>query len=68
MMESLQFLIRHGYTVIFVFVLAEQIGLPLPAIPLLLAAGALAGTGKLSLVLVVSSALEIGRASCRERV
>lgn len=57
MMESIQFLIRHGYTVIFLFVLAEQFGLPLPAIPLLLAAGALAGTGKLSLTLVLLSAL-----------
>ncbi|HSC77428.1 MAG TPA: hypothetical protein VLB32_02595, partial [Candidatus Acidoferrales bacterium] len=57
MMESIQFLIRHGYTVIFLFVLAEQFGLPLPAIPLLLAAGALAGTGKLSLTLVVLSAV-----------
>ncbi len=57
MMETIQFLIRHGYTVIFLFVLAEQFGLPLPAIPLLLAAGALAGTGKLSLTLVVLSAV-----------
>lgn len=57
MTETIQFLIRHGYTVIFLFVLAEQFGLPLPAIPLLLAAGALAGTGKLSLTLVVLSAV-----------
>ncbi|HXE74407.1 MAG TPA: VTT domain-containing protein [Candidatus Xenobia bacterium] len=57
MMESIQFLIQHGYTVIFLFVLAEQLGLPLPAIPLLLAAGALAGTGKLSLSLVLLAAV-----------
>ncbi len=44
----IQFLLRHGYAVLFVFVLAEQIGLPLPAVPVLLAVGALAGTGQLS--------------------
>ncbi len=33
MEETLQFLVRNGYVVLFLFVLAEQIGLPLPAIP-----------------------------------
>lgn len=42
------FLQRHAYSVLFVFVLAEQLGLPLPAVPVLLTAGALAGMGKLS--------------------
>jgi membrane protein DedA with SNARE-associated domain len=49
--ETLQFLIRHGYAVLFVWVFAEQLGVPLPATPLLLAAGALAGSGQLSLAL-----------------
>src|SRR3989449_245554 len=44
-------LVRHGYLVVFGWVLAEQIGLPLPAVPFLLAAGALAGDGRLSLAL-----------------
>ncbi len=44
----IQFLLRHGYAVLFAFVLAEQIGLLLPAVPVLLAVGALAGTGQLS--------------------
>jgi len=43
MNETLSFLTRHGYTVLFVWVFAEQIGLPLPAVPILIAAGALAG-------------------------
>jgi membrane protein DedA with SNARE-associated domain len=43
-------LIHHGYLVVFLWVLAAQVGLPLPAIPVLLAAGALAGTGQLDLV------------------
>jgi len=53
MNETLGFLVRHGYTVLFVWVFAEQIGLPLPSVPLLLAAGALAGTARLSLTLVL---------------
>lgn len=53
-MESVDFLIRHGYAVLFVFVLAEQVGLPLPAIPVLLAVGALAGTGELGFVPVLA--------------
>jgi len=48
MKEVLDFLLRHGYWVVFAFVLAEQIGLPLPATPVLLAVGALAGLGRLS--------------------
>ncbi|PYQ01153.1 MAG: sulfurtransferase, partial [Acidobacteria bacterium] len=44
-------LTRYGYWVIFGTVFAEQIGLPIPAIPVLLAAGALVGTGHLSAAL-----------------
>src|SRR5262252_606789 len=46
-------LVRYGYLVVFGSVLAEQIGIPIPAIPFLLAAGGLAGSGKLSLVLLL---------------
>ncbi len=56
MTETLGFLVRHGYTVLFAWVFVEQIGLPLPSVPLLLAAGALAGTGRLSLALTISLA------------
>jgi len=45
MEEIVQFLAHYGYVVLFAWVLAEQIGLPLPAAPVLLAAGALAGRG-----------------------
>lgn len=47
------FLIQHGGVVLFATVFAEQIGLPVPAIPVLLAAGALAGAGKMSLAVAV---------------
>jgi membrane protein DedA with SNARE-associated domain/rhodanese-related sulfurtransferase len=53
MSDAGEFLIRHGEAIVFVAVFAEQIGLPVPAIPVLLAAGALAGTGKMSLAAAV---------------
>ncbi|MFQ5663993.1 MAG: VTT domain-containing protein [Terriglobia bacterium] len=55
--EAIQFLLQHGYLVLFVFVLAEQMGLPLPAIPALLAMGALAGAGQLSYPLALLTAV-----------
>jgi membrane protein DedA with SNARE-associated domain len=51
--ETLDFIVRHGYVVLFIWMAAEQLGLPIPAIPLLLAAGALAGAGRLSFALVL---------------
>lgn len=48
MAQVLEFLLRHGYWVVFAFVLAEQIGLPLPSTPILMAMGALAGLGRIS--------------------
>jgi membrane protein DedA with SNARE-associated domain len=43
------FLLRHGYLFLFAAVLVEQAGLPVPAVPVLLAMGALVGMGKFSL-------------------
>lgn len=48
MHDTLQFLTHHGYDVIFVSVLAQQLGLPVPAMLVLLAAGAAAGMGALN--------------------
>ena len=45
-----QFVLQHGYLILFAAVFAGQAGLPIPAPLFLLAAGALAATGKLSLV------------------
>lgn len=53
MQESLAFLSAHGYGVVFIWVLADQLGLPLPSFPILLAAGSLAKSGSLSLSGVV---------------
>jgi membrane protein DedA with SNARE-associated domain len=41
MHELTSFVLRHGYSVLFGFVLIEQSGIPLPAIPILLVMGAL---------------------------
>src|SRR5580700_9720105 len=56
MTDTLQFVVQYGYALLFAWVLAEQGGLPIPATPLLLAAGALAGRGRMSFPLVVLSA------------
>ncbi|MGI8742936.1 MAG: VTT domain-containing protein [Bryobacteraceae bacterium] len=49
MQPLFDFLLRYGYWVLFANVLVEQIGLPLPAVPVLLAMGALSGMGEFSL-------------------
>lgn len=49
MHEVVGILIQYGYILIFAWVLAEQMGLPIPAFPLLLSAGALAGQHKMNL-------------------
>ena len=51
--EVSAFLVQYGLIVLFSVVFAEQIGLPLPGIPVLLAAGALAGADKMNLAVAV---------------
>jgi membrane protein DedA with SNARE-associated domain len=46
--ETLEILARHGYWVLFLNVLMEQIGIPVPAVPVLLGMGALAGMHRFS--------------------
>lgn len=53
MQALFDFLQRYGYWILFANVLVEQIGLPIPALPLLLAMGALSGMGDFSLALSV---------------
>jgi membrane protein DedA with SNARE-associated domain/rhodanese-related sulfurtransferase len=40
-------LVDHGYVVLFAYVLVSQLGVPLPSGPLIIAAGALAATGRM---------------------
>jgi len=51
--EAVSYLIRNAYVVLFVWVAAEQLALPVPSEPILLASGALAGVGQLRLPLAV---------------
>ena len=48
MNKTLEFLVRHGVAVLFAAVFVEQMGVPLPAAPWLLAAGALVGAEKMN--------------------
>jgi membrane protein DedA with SNARE-associated domain len=48
--ETLAFVARYGYAIVAAWILLDQIGLPIPSAPVLLAAGALAGHGQLGLV------------------
>ncbi len=57
MPSAMEFLVKHGYAVLFVMVLAEQIGLPVPAAPFLIAAGALAGVHRLNLPEAIALAM-----------
>ena len=57
MNEALEFLVRHGPAVIFAAVFIEQIGLPIPAAPVLLAAGALVVPGQMNLLLAIGAAV-----------
>jgi len=56
MSDLLQFVLNYGYFVIFGITFAEQIGLPLPALPLLIGMGALSRSGDSSFALVVATA------------
>ena len=47
--ETLAFVEKHGYALLFSWVFVEQSAIPLPSIPLLLACGALVRTGRLNL-------------------
>jgi membrane protein DedA with SNARE-associated domain/rhodanese-related sulfurtransferase len=49
MRPAVALLVEHGYAVLFGYVLASQLGVPLPSPPLLVAVGALAAAGRLGM-------------------
>jgi membrane protein DedA with SNARE-associated domain len=53
--DSVQLLERYSTVILPVLVVAEQVGIPLPAVPALLAVGALAAKGRVSLLLVIGA-------------
>ena len=52
---ALDFFLKYGYWILFLWVLIEQLGVPIPSVPLLLAAGTLTSTHRMSLPLVLMS-------------
>ena len=52
-----QILLTYGYVLLFVWVLVEQFGIPLPATPVLLAAGALSAEQKVSFTVALLAGL-----------
>jgi membrane protein DedA with SNARE-associated domain len=56
-MEMTEQLSRHGATIVFANVLAQQLGLPIPVEPTLVVAGTLAAKGTVSPVRVVAAAV-----------
>ncbi|MGP8258827.1 MAG: DedA family protein [Acidobacteriaceae bacterium] len=57
MHQIIQFLLNHGIAVLFVAVLTEQAGLPVPGAPVLLAVGSLASLGRMNLTSSIGMAL-----------
>jgi len=57
MNDLLPLILQYGYLILFAFVTAEQVGLPVPAVPVLLGVGALAGTGEMSAGVALGVAL-----------
>jgi len=56
MNEILNLLVRHGIAILLAVEFIEQVGIPLPAAPWLLAAGALIGVGKMNWWMALSAA------------
>jgi len=55
--ETLGDFVRYGYVALPLWVFAEQLGVPIPAAPILLAAGAIASTGRMNLFFLTALAL-----------
>ena len=55
MQVELSFFLEYGYWILFLWVMIEQLGVPIPAAPLILTAGTLTATHKMSLPLVLLS-------------
>ena len=57
MHDTIQFLIQHGALVLFAAILLDELGLPMPAVPFLLAGGALVAKNQLNLVVALAVTL-----------
>jgi membrane protein DedA with SNARE-associated domain/rhodanese-related sulfurtransferase len=50
---AINFFLKYGYLILFLWVLVEQLGVPVPSVPILLTAGTLTATHKMNLPLVL---------------
>jgi membrane protein DedA with SNARE-associated domain len=57
MNKMMPFLAQHSYVLLFAWVFADQVGVPVPSIPMLVAAGALARTHRLNIGVALGLAL-----------
>ncbi|HZL99951.1 MAG TPA: sulfurtransferase, partial [Planctomycetota bacterium] len=56
MEQALNLVERFGGSVVFLVVFIDQLGLPIPSVPILLAFGALAGSGRIDPVVGLGAA------------
>jgi membrane protein DedA with SNARE-associated domain/rhodanese-related sulfurtransferase len=54
---ALDFFLKYGYWILFLWVMVEQLGVPVPSVPLLLTAGTLTATHRMNLALVLLAIL-----------
>lgn len=54
---AITFFVKYAYLVLFVWVLIEQLGVPIPSVPLLLTAGTLSATHRMSATMSLVSVL-----------
>ena len=57
MSSAADLLTQYGPTVVFAWAFAVQAGAPVPAVPMLLGAGALSGAGRMNLALAIAAAM-----------
>ena len=57
MQDLLEFVAHYGYGLVFLAIFIEQMGIPLPGVPILVVMGAMARTGEFEFLGVVGSAL-----------
>jgi len=50
---AIEFFVGHAYAILFVWVMVEQLGMPVPSIPLLLTAGTLSATHRVNFITVL---------------
>jgi membrane protein DedA with SNARE-associated domain len=53
----IEFFVGHAYAVLFLWVVVEQLGMPVPSIPILLTAGTLSATHRVAAIPAIAAVL-----------